>query len=1105
MGTRYQTALLSGIVRHDPRLTLTAAESGVFDAAGAKEMDLGEESPVPAIPVRTAATDLALWCSGGVERELDVWCGRPGLPVLDGFGYLCRESGGTSDDLMGCDLPNALGHTDSITTAARYTPHVIALAWGESVSWYGSDPDQPVLAVCAGVAGAIYAYTALGEVTIDLAAVTDPYPCLLRLPTGRVICYRWEDSGTDHQVRAWYSDDAGLTWTESGPVLLEPLDGSAGGYPDRRRLRAVYCESDGTIALFAHVLAADTGTGIWRDRVAQWASSDGGWTFTLVTVSDGSDEEHAGSWIDVCMWRGEIVLARLITSSALATSTIRIRRLPSAWYPWTSGEELADLGGLGTWAQSLAVQAGGGAADYYYSEGELALWADDDGALYATARHCSGARDGACPIMRSADGGKTWTTTGSSLLYGGRGQAWHYTGGGTTEAYSLTACAAGARSVVVHALRGAHATADLLYATEIGGWTSSPMPSVSEVVSTTRRTGWAHTGSAGQRPDEAGWTRTAAGGVVETMSAGYIEHDTTAGGSSINYTVTPPGTQAEGILAEFSVQAITTGCRIEVLLQSAVPTSYHLQVRVTPAEVRAYDVITGLTIGTPLAHSGGLVNVRISMYGDTVAVEAHTDQTGTQARPFVEIVRLSGLANGGGAAANQILFAPLAGAVVRWYSWCYTSDAYCGDHLYSQPPRQKMPRSLCESPSSAIYGARLSSVSGPGTLGDYWTIGIDAQYGYERMTADPCPRHGWRDTAFPALLLPGVAGPTGRLTWRLGPVVQSSRGPAIGIWLDGLTMGGVQVWLDYGGSYHLAASAGYLDCYCTIIGDDLVVSASGSANAVLRRDELAGCFLEVLDNAATTSQEQLIVAENDPGRTDVTAGTSVPLRITCTTTPVSAGVVRVRVYPRRCLMVIDLAAHSQSIRGVQVRWPIPRKPLITAMPIPGPSAYGYHGISSVVIGPLWAFGARYDWGRRLSTEPDTELLRAEDGTKIAYERGPVARVSRCSWSEGVPMHDYLPDETDPDYTTLGSAVPPLAARWLTPVDLADIVRALRGALTPILFCEDIDAAMLERPWQWGAEAYIGRITSAVDRDEVLGDSGHGPVERVQELVVEEDA
>ncbi len=174
------------------------------------------------------------------------------------------------------------------------------------------------------------------------------------------------------------------------------------------------------------------------------------------------------------------------------------------------------------------------------------------------------------------------------------------------------------------------------------------------------------------------------------------------------------------------------------------------------------------------------------------------------------------------------------------------------------------------------------------------------------------------------------------------------------------------------------------------------------------------------------------------------------------------------------------------------------------MPVPGWSPLGYHEIATVAAGPVWIFGARYDWGRRLTTEPDTELIRAEDGTKIAYKRGEVSRISRCSWSDGVPEHDATPTETDPDYVSYGTSVAPLIARWHTPIDLADIVRILSGALTPIGFCEDVEANGTGGAWGWGREAFLGRITSTVDRDNVLGDEGHGPVERVQELVVEEE-
>lgn len=1094
MGDRYAKSQITAVVRPDPRLYFVPVDSGVFSGAGTREGPLREAGSLPEIPVPAGTTALALRAAGEPDRDVDAYCNRPGLPTLDGLGYLMRE-GGTSE-WMGCDFPHRISDFDIVSANARYTPHVIPLGWSDSPAWVAADPDQDWLVIYADAAGAIYANHSLGEGTIDLTATTDPHPCLLRLPeSGRVVAFRWGSDGSDWTVRAWYSDDAGLSWTMMGPVLQVPV--TAASYQARGRLRAIYDTTTGVISLFGCLRTLDLGAGTYEDVIAQWVSTDGGAQFSLVTISDGSDEGHAGARCDVALWRGEIVMARLILDPSSGLGEVRVRRLPATGYAWTSGEELWTSATVSaTWGQRLGTWSVDAAA-VYCAEGDLALWADDDGAIYLTARHTSGARDGSSPVLRSTDGGATWATMGTSALYGAGGQAWWISAGvGATQALDYSACAIGGRSVVVHRAASAHATADMLYASYLGGWTTSPMPSVSTSIQPTRRTTWDEIWAGCMRPDEIGWGRVVT--CLEAFSSGSLAHDSTGGGAA-EYTASPAGTAAQGIVLEARVTVTQGEARITTTLQTAAPAHWSAQVRITPTTIELWDLVGGARIGATMSYSGGPVTIRLSHYTDHVVALAHRDQTGTQARPYVEIAHSAALTPGGGAPANVIRMTTQTNSLVAWSYLADCSGAYTGDHLYSQPALQKAPRSLCESPSSGIYGVLLSSVSGPAQVGDTWDIDLGAQYPYEAVLPahDASPRHPWRSGTVAEWAL-GPINPTGRLTYALGSVPQSSRGPIWGVLLDGLTMGGVQVYLYYGAAWNLAASLGSLDFRADIVGDDLVASTTGTGSAVLRRDELAGCHLEILDNAATTSQEQLIVASNDPGTTAATSGASVPLRLTCTTTPVSAGNVRVRVYPRRAFVVIDLTTHSQSIRAIQVRWPIPRRVAVPdPMPVPGPSPLGYYEIATVAAGPLWAWGLRPSWGRRLTVEADTEVIRAEDGTDAAYERAPSRRIVTSSYSEPIPGHDMIRSEISPDYVTLGSIVAPLALRWWGAADLGDMLRTLAGAKTPIIYAGQIDGAGV-RPWLWADEVFLGRLTSSIDRDEVLDG-----LDRVQEIVIEE--
>ena len=95
--------------------------------------------------------------------------------------------------------------------------------------------------------------------------------------------------------------------------------------------------------------------------------------------------------------------------------------------------------------------------------------------VYVAARHCAGSHDGACPIMRSPTGGHpdadgdAFFAPGSSLVYAGRGQCWHWLGSAAKEAYGFSGCSALAHGLMIYSTESTHIGSDRLYASWLGG------------------------------------------------------------------------------------------------------------------------------------------------------------------------------------------------------------------------------------------------------------------------------------------------------------------------------------------------------------------------------------------------------------------------------------------------------------------------------------------------------------------------------------------------------------------------------------------------------------------------------------------------------------
>ena len=1113
MGTRTVPARYRGIVRPASTLTWMPAESGGYTAGGVRVGPIAAASPRTGLANPDQSTDMALRASGEQTEDIEVVCNRRGLPGLDEMSYLWRIAGEATADRRGCDLPVPAAYFEAIdfTTSRRYF-HVV------------STPDDYLVECFQDAGGNTYARTKApdsagwnAEVTVDAAGVTNAGPCLLVVPRVdgyRLMLYRWTDIASDYNVRAWHSDDQGATWTNDGEVLLEDIDAAV--YTGRGRLRAAY--NNGQILLVGHLVAADTAADIERDRIGQWASSDGGGQFTQVLISDGSDTDNAGAYPDLCVWRGEFVLGRLTYGGGGPGVVGAFRRLASAWYPWTAGSDTSDTSSPTSGNFWGVYVAGGAGVDQYISDGELALWVDDIGALYAASRHCAGTDQGAHPILRSPDGAATWTVMGDHQTYpapGYNGSVWWNPGGAgafvsaNNELYTITGCRQRGRGVIVssHQIAGAGITGHHA-AIYLGGWQSVPMPSLSQRMGPTNRCAWDHSGAGYLRPSQSIWAYTTSVGAETEAAANGILSQTSAAGEWIWNTYAPASTVAQGMIGEWEVTVTSGTAYIEMTNGNGAAVEYNLQVNVTNAQVQLYDLNAAASIATLAYSAATSIRIRLEVRGSSTvcwampigALGGYPATATLPDRLWVEVGRTPTATNGGGALNHEIRFGIGASTVADWYDWHFSAGRYTGNGVYTQPDRLKFGRSLIESPSWAGYSVKLAAVTGPAATGDTWQIDATAEYPEGAMlpTVSPSPRHPYRTrtaVAAPATVVEA------RWTWQVAVADQQSTSVRWAALLDGLALPEAQVYLYYGGAYNLAGSVGYWTFNGVKTGDVIRVSTGGVTNtAVIRRDELVGCVIEEI-TGGTTSAAQAYITANEPGFMDTTAGNSLGLVVTCDDLSAFGNSPTVRIHPRRALMVLDLEALSETFSRIQIRAPF-HHPIVGPISAPSWPANGYAEIGTFAAGPLWAWGTTHSWGYRLATEPDTELVTAEDGTRIAYERAPVRRRWSLSWSDPVSQLDMY--DRSPDYISAVAGGKALAFTNSTPVDVADQLRSLAGSATVIVYCPAIDTGGSGRPDRWADGAALARIVSAVERDNVVGDENRDESTRVQELVMEEE-
>ena len=237
MGTdrRSQYTQMSGILLPHP----TFAARGV-DAIDRAYSTLTEAGPRPGIAEAQSQTDLVLE-SGGTQaasRALRLRTIRSGMPGLDQAGLAWRY--GTIPDPLwrGCDVPTMLSEwecarvNDVTTTGPQPIDDIDALALvdGTILAAVGTHEIVPTVVDRVQVerrdptTRAWTTYTVI-QYGYQFSVGRSPEPCLLQLPSGRVLCFYWVEIQAGAlvgriQLQMSYSDTSGTTWSVGATACL---------------------------------------------------------------------------------------------------------------------------------------------------------------------------------------------------------------------------------------------------------------------------------------------------------------------------------------------------------------------------------------------------------------------------------------------------------------------------------------------------------------------------------------------------------------------------------------------------------------------------------------------------------------------------------------------------------------------------------------------------------------------------------------------------------------------------------------------------------------------------------------------------------------------
>ncbi len=1017
----------------------------------ADESSYTEAGPRVGVAVAQDDSAMVLDASGtqSAGGTLEVRTQRAGMPAGQEASFVWRA--GAAQDWRGWNPPwifDDWAWINRSTTADKWHhPHAVTL------------DDGTLLVAVVQDLRYVVAYTvttanAATPVTVFDHGSTGTYsmqPTLVRLPSGRILCFFWREiDATHYQVQMEYSDDNGATWSTGARACLPA---SVGATP--RRLRGAYANDQ--------VLLLAWRTNGTSEEITQYASADLGCSFTAVETRSDTDRGYPEiAVVDnvfVCAWIGGG-----LTLGSTATYVPIVSRIASAFQALSTAEQVLGVDAVST---TEYATVGGG----IYTDGELTLALDEDGCLYLLGRSMSSQL---LYFTRSTDGGVTWSGLELHVF-----RLWDDAGTYLTEmsmTFSIGRVAVLSTNVATPATSGP--SLSIVWG---GGYTSQPCPlDTDEIADPANVSGWDVVYAPFDKPgDLVTWTKTATGAATETLTSSGLQLDTTSP-DTIYYSKSLTITHADGIDVEARLNPSSSVSAIELRISDATPLQYEVRVQISTTGLSLYDIGAGATVGSVTTTLGAGLRVRVSVRGSAAVLAYRTTST-----DWTEITctALTGTAaNAGG----RLRWGTITGATssVIWRYLAYNN----GDSIVGRTaPDNFLGRWYGPAPVSVDDGVKIQARGGFSYQGEGWDIAARYDYPIENLftTARSSRRQVWRSATDAA---------DQEIVWRVDgqgePLMQS---PLLAVSLLGANFSAAEIW----GKTLLGA--------WTKIGDISLVWQSGlkftragtrvlcdtsGGSAVpdyLYRNALKGGHFRL-----AAGQVRAIESNSDGvWNASATAATS---RITLSGVQItddasgSGGQIWLR-------DVVALIPYTTSYTWLKLKIPT-----IT-------TAEGYF-TCKLMVGAAYVWGSEYGlpWARELKTYVETTEGRT--GIRSMRQTAPPRYAVEVSWPDGVDTSGIAMEEPPtPSWVVGWSGGTPTANYGDTPYSVPGLLEELQGAVTPVVVfrgatlpASSTTVSLVKNP---ALIVYGSIVTDTLRVDNVIGTEAFDEFLRVGTVRVEE--
>ena len=1102
MGTNNSPSVLRGfLLPHDIDQTSIDNANSNFSQSGNRAGD-----PVPQqvsnLIVRAAGQQTA-------GSDLQIKTERAGHPA-EGGQFIWVDNATTSAD-FGRLLPSNIVNydiADYASTASYFYKHPSLLGLDDGtllVAVYAEEPTflTPRITVYSrGEDDDVYSSVTVASLQDPFGGLSLPetYPSMCKLPDGSILLIHNTKYGTagtaDGRInlKAYRSTDDGSTWALRSERLIDDLivEGTGAG---QYKVEGVQIAAlHGQVLLLVETKYGTAGVGTFQNRLWQFASVDGGQTFTRVTSA--YDFNKGFHRVRLTTRQNQFYLAYIAETSELHSMPI-----PHAFFSVAVGRNASVYSILST-----GIKAENNNDNEDMTGGELALVVDEDDIVYCYFRNCQLSGEEKY-LSRVSKDGINW-----EYMASGVGNATWYkitdASGTIQRPKEIQAAAVAGRIAIGHNFETALSIDNTLSVLWMGGYSSLTLPYIDDSRDRYKKTTFNTTYIPYDVPGTISeFTVTGTGS--DSISLGRLYISTT----SLNerfYTATYSTTTLdEGLIVRcrfdvsFGGSATSEGRYVSVQIGNGT-VKYGVIARISSSTLYMVDANnTGVSLGSSSLGSG--INEVILAISNNDAKVYLCTETKTHVKSFVTVGTTTSLVDGGGGLTGgsaSFGHGTYSGTVrTYFYEFMVSSDEKTGLQMSTAVPELA---SMNYPPAGKhVYiadGVRITTLNGPASLGDEYKITPRYDYAIDNAfySNNPSVKSGWRSTS----VSPGASVPSQEFVFN--SLADSLGSPLTGNGLMGINLQGInfrriQVHSKEGaGSFILRAdkvnviSFYYEERAGTIIPNN----GNSSTGKYIRFNEFAGAVLKLTDGSTTIRTR--IVSNTEGTLSNSSTKKPVFYIEKGVTIPITGGPTdrEAEIIPQACTILLYMD-NNNSYDELKLTF------MSTATP------ENYMQCSNISIGPVVIPGQQYARGRTISRDSGTISEQLLNGTRFSKNVRDSQRVFRLSWADPVDITTISGDAVDPNYwSAITSSTDAVAADKDVPLFMLGLLTRLQGTVKPLVYLPKINrlsstgavqAEILVRE----DEQILSVIASDITIESVLGREQQDEIFRVSTITIEE--